>query len=191
MKARLVAAKDYWIDHLWLDILLSCFVVGVHVMLTISASGYDFMSYASRDERRALYSSTAVVVSLLGAFSGVAIAQASSGKGERVTTLKKHGAKSLANNWRSIYLSAIFAAAMALTCLAVDLEGGGIAAWLPIFARWIFEYSLVLCGVKFLRLISIFHPIIESAALDDAEKSDEKAPAVELHAKWGKLPKTG
>jgi hypothetical protein len=189
VKTIVGAIRGFWIDHLWLDWAAAGLMIGVHVVLILRVPGFDFFAYADLGERRGLYSSSAVVVSLLGAFSGVVIGQASSGKGSRITALKKHGAAILADNWRGIYLAAIFAALTALACLLVDVQNAGVAPPVPLAVRWIFEFALIACGIKFLRLTAIFHPIIESAALDDAEKDEPEVEAPSLHPKWARHEK--
>lgn len=181
----LSTVKNYWVDHRWIDPAIAAFLLIIHFCALILSAGFDFFSYASVEERRALYSASAVVVSLLGAFSGVVIGQASSGKGDRMIALKKYGGGALAANWRGIYLAAIFAAVSALFCLLVDVKTTGVATLVPPIARWVFEGTLLLCGVKFLRLTAIFEPIIASSAMDDAEKDDGPQDAPGLHPKWG------
>ena len=184
LKAFVSSARDYWFDHLWVDLLFSGLVVGGHLTIVTLSGRLDVLSLASLDERRGLYSASAVVVSLIGAFSGVAIGQVASGKGARIRALKSAAAKPLANSWRSIYLAAILAAFMALLCLAVDVKAreGGAAA--PFVARWLFEFGLVYCGTKFVRLMALFHPIIESSAKDDAESDVGPKPALVPNPNW-------
>jgi hypothetical protein len=177
-------AKDYWIDHRWVDLLLTSVLIAVHYSLIFFAAGFDFFAYAAVEERRAMYSASAVVVSLLGAFSGVVIGQASSGKGDRLMALKKNGGDELAANWRGIYLAAIFAAISALFCLLVDVGSPGVAIHVPSLARWVFEGALLLCALKFIRLTAIFEPIIASSARDDAEKDASPPDAPVMHPKW-------
>ena len=66
----------------------------------------------------------------------------------------------------------------------IDVKGreGGAAA--PFVMRWLFEFGLVYCVAKFVRLMALFHPIIESSAKDDAESDDGPKPALVATPNW-------
>lgn len=183
-RALTSSVRDFWFDHLWIDLVLAAGLVAAHLVVVVTTGNLDILAVASLDERRSLYSSSAVVVSLMGAFSGVAIGQVASGKGARIRALKSAAARPLADSWRSIYLAAIASACLALLSLAVDVKGleGGTPA--PFVTRWLFELGLVYCGVKFFRLMTLFHPIIESSAKDDAESDSGPKPALVPTPNW-------
>jgi hypothetical protein len=184
VRALASSIRDFWFDHLWIDLLIAAALVGTHLAIVLLTGRLDILSVASLDERRGLYSASAVVVSLIGAFSGVAIGQVASGKGARIRALKSAAAKPLANSWRSIYMAAIASACLALLCLAIDVKGreGGAAA--PFVMRWLFEFGLIYCVAKFVRLMALFHPIIESSAKDDAESEAGPKPALVPSPNW-------
>jgi hypothetical protein len=184
VKALASSIRDFWFDHLWIDLLIAAAIVGAHLATVMLTGQLDILGVAALDERRSLYSASAVVVSLIGAFSGVAIGQVASGKGARIRALKSAAARPLADSWRSIYLAAIASACLALLCLAIDVKGleGGAAA--PFIMRWLFEFGLVYCIAKFVRLMALFHPIIESSAKDDAESDAGLKPALVPSPNW-------
>lgn len=184
VKALASSIRDFWFDHLWIDLLIASAIVGAHLATVMLTGQLDILGVAALDERRSLYSASAVVVSLIGAFSGVAIGQVASGKGARIRALKSAAARPLADSWRSIYLAAIASACLALLCLAIDVKGleGGAAA--PFIMRWLFEFGLVYCIAKFVRLMALFHPIIESSAKDDAESDAGPKPALVPSPNW-------
>ncbi|MCC3275427.1 hypothetical protein LJ753_06030 [Arthrobacter sp. zg-Y20] len=184
MKNMVRWIADAWVDHIWIDAFAACLILVGHVALVLTTSGFDFLGYASTAERRGLYSSAAIVVSLLGAFSGVVIGQAAAGKGDRMKMLKKAGGKPLADNWRSIYLAAITAAAASLAAMAIDVEKPGVAVGAVLIIRWVFEVALLYTVLKFLRLVVLFHPIIESSSLDDSELDEKLSDAAEVTPKW-------
>lgn len=176
VRARL---QDWWIDHVWADTLAVFALVGAHFVLVARTDRFDVLSWITAQDRRGVYAAAAVVVSLTGALSGVAVSQLSSAKGERAIALKKQVGTELASNWRSVYKGAMVSAMLAILALILDgtnnppVEGHNSAV-----AIWIFEFGLLLGFSKFFRLTALFHPLIVASVRDDVEGPEDKpAPA--------------
>lgn len=175
------AARSFWLDRLWFDLVIVFAVLIVHAgLITWLSPVFDVLGNALPADRRTVYSSTAVVVSLLGSFSSIAISQLSSAKGARAEALRNQAAKTLAKNWQSVFRVGMLSALVALAALIVDPSVHSTAV-LPVVARWAFEAGLLLAIVKFLRLSSLFYEIITLASIsakDPEETTLASAPTL-------------
>lgn len=180
------AVRNFWIDHLWVDSAALAVILGAHIVLVILYPVFDLFGHALPGDRRTVYSSTAIVVSLLGSFSGVAIGQLSSAKGSRADALRGQGGHLLADNWRSIFHAAILSALLAIVALLLDPSVANTSV-VPVIARWAFEAGLVFAVVKFLRLSALFYEIITVASISSAEPEYEvRAAAPTADPNWSK-----
>lgn len=135
-----------------------------------------------------MYGATAVVVSLLGSFSAVAIGQLSSAKGDRADSLRSQGGTMLARNWRSIFRVAMLAALTSVVALLLD-PSTHTTAVVAVVIRWAFEVAVLLAVVKFIRLSSLFVEVLTVAALSTEDKSDELVDAPVADPHWAKRHK--
>lgn len=174
---------DWWIDHRWADLLVTGATVGAYGLIVWKTGRFDVLDWLTPGDRRGLYGAFAVVVSLTGAMSGVAVSQLASAKGPRAMALKKFGGNELARSWRSIYSGAMAAALLAVLALALDgTQAPPQAGYNAVVAQWSFLVGLVLGVVKFGRLTALFQPVITSSVKDDAESGQvEEGPAPELN----------
>jgi hypothetical protein len=195
MRAITARLRDFWIDHIWLDYVVAGLLLGVHVIAIQRWQWLDVFDSALPQDRRAVYSAAAVVVSLLGSFSAVAIGQLSSAKGERADLLREVGGADLARNWRSIFRSAMMCALIALSALLLDPSMAAAASpadqlhWnviVPISVRWLFEASLILMIVRFMRLSALFVEVLGIASMGDSNVSDELAGPPTPTPGWAK-----
>lgn len=164
--------REYWIDHRWTDICVAGVAVGIHGIVVWRTGRYDLLDWVGASDRRGAYSAFAVVVSLTGAFGGVAISQLGSAKGPRATALKKLVGQDLARSWRSIYVGSLSAALIAICALILDsttpVPGHNAAV-----ARWAFEVAVVFAVMRFARVAALFEPMIAAFAKDDADPDEE------------------
>lgn len=178
--------RDFWIDHLWVDLVITAAFLAAHLTLVLAFPVTDILGNALPADRRAAYSAAAIVVSLLGSFSAVAIGQLSSAKGARADALRTHGGVTLAANWRSIFRAGLLAAVTAILALLVDPSVAS-AELLPFIARWVFEATMVLAVVKFFRLSSLFSEVIKVASKSASEPEEEAlADAPVARPGWNK-----
>jgi hypothetical protein len=172
--------RDIWIDHLWLDLVIVAVLLAIHGALVVLYPAFDVLGNSLPADRRGVYTSTAVVVSLLASFSGVAIGQVSSAKGARSEALKIQAGDVLAKNWRSIFLAGMISAMFALLGLIADpsvvTSGTG-----PVVVRWLFESGLLLAAVKFMRLSSLFYEVITLASRSSNDKEEKVHEQLQLN----------
>jgi hypothetical protein len=176
--------RESWINHLWLDGAIALVLVGIHLVVVAWLQVGDILGDAAPTDRRGVYSSAAVVVSLLASFSGIAIGQLGSAKGSRAVALKSQVAKDLASNWSSIFRAGLVAAVVAVAALLLDPSSQTTSS-VPVVARWAFELALVTSVVKFLRASALFRDVMQITALDAGEKEETaKLPAPEIGRQW-------
>lgn len=171
---------EFWIDHRWTDLAIAAVVVGIHGIVVWRTGRYDLLSWVEASDRRGAYSAFAVVVSLTGAFGGVAISQLGSAKGPRAKALKKQVGTDLARSWRAIYVGSLGAALIAILALLLDSTTPGPGHNTAV-ARWAFEFAVAFAVMRFARVAALFEPMITAFAKDDADP-DEKplAPALRV-----------
>lgn len=174
---------DWWIDHRWADLAAAILIAGGYGLVVWRTGRFDVLAWLLPGDRRSLYSAFAVVISLTGAMSSVAVSQLASAKGPRAMALKKGAGDDLAKSWRSIYVGAMGAALLAVLALALDsTQQPQALGYNAVVARWAFLMGLSLGIMKFSRLTALFQPVITSSVKDDAESDEvEEAPALELN----------
>lgn len=196
MKKLKASARDFWIDHIWIDYVIAAAIVGAHFALALTWPWVDLLGGASAPDRRAVYSAAAIVVSLLGSFSAVAIGQLSSAKGGRADALREVGGLDLAKNWRSIFRTALLCALVALTALLLDpsippvLAANAEPPPVPGVIRWLFEVTLMLAIVRFVRLSALFVEVMEVASMGNTNGQGELADAPTPNLDWARKRKT-
>jgi|GEM_PF-5799516 len=184
IKVMISAVRDFWIDHLWFDAAVAGVLLIAHMVLVWLLPAVDLLGNALPADRRSAYSSAAIVVSLLGSFSSVAISQLSAAKGARADALRQQGAKDLARSWRSVFRVGMIAAVVAILCLLVD-PSVVVVSVVPVVARWAFEYCVFLATMKFLRLSALFFEVITLASRgSEPEMDDGRAPALTVVPGW-------
>jgi hypothetical protein len=177
--------RDYWVDHRWTDLCIAGAAVALHSVVVWRTGRFDLLAWVEASDRRGAYSAFAVVVSLTGALSGVAVSQLGSAKGMRATALKKHGGKELARSWRSIYVGSMCAALLALVALVLDATKPPAAGHNAAVAQWIFEFAVAYAVLKFARLTVLFEPMITAFVKDDADPDEAPlapAPRIDVTA---------
>jgi len=176
--------RDYWLNNLWTDLAIAATLVGAHLVLVAQLPVLDVLGNSAPADRRAAYSSVAVVVSLLGSFSAVAIGQLSAAKGARADSLRDQGGTTLAKNWRSIFLAGLGTAGISILALLVDPSRHTLSWW-PVVIRWVFEFALLVAVVKFFRLSVLFYEVLAIATLSAKEGDDKPlGPAVTASKRW-------
>ncbi|WP_143459206.1 hypothetical protein [Leifsonia sp. ALI-44-B] len=184
LKAMSSGIRDFWLDHIWTDLVIAGALVTIHLLCVGTWSQVDILGAALPADRRSVYSATAIVVSLLGSFTGIAIGQLSSAKGNRADALRSQGADILARNWRSVFRAAMLSALVAIIALLLD-PSKSPEGWLPVAVRWAFELTLLIAVVKFVRLSSLFFEVLMVAAKSaEDDKPNKLAPAPEVSKYW-------
>lgn len=188
MKQKIVTAvgavHEWWIDHLWIDLVLVVLVTGAHGLVVALTGRFDVLGWLPATDRRGVYSAAAIVISLVAALSGVAVGQTGSAKGSRIAHIKREAGDQLAATWRSIYRGALTAALIAVMALALDSTARHPQGYNGNVARWAFEFGLGLAIMKFLRLSTLFHATLLGAARDDADDDNRLAEAPTFDEDW-------
>lgn len=174
--------RAFWLDRLWVDFGVAAAIVSLHFVLTRFWPTTNVLGHAIPADRRAVYTAAAIVVTLLGSFSSIAISQLGSAKGARIDALKAQGVSILGKNWRSIFRAGLLSAMISLFALSVDSSDVNAPVTFPIW--WAFEAGVILAVVKFVRLSSLFTEIMEISALSGAEPDDVLADAPEINPDW-------
>jgi hypothetical protein len=157
--------RNLWIDRLWSDLAIVAVIVLIHAILVVVLPVTDILGNALASDRRATYSAAAVVVSLLGSLSSVAISQLGS------------------RNWRSIFRSGMLSAVLAIVALLMD-PSRVTSGVMPVVVRWVFEAGVIFALVKFMRLSALFYEVITLTARSAGE--DEERPAISAPVPVGK-----
>lgn len=181
LKDALSSLVAWWIDRRWLDFTLVLVLVGAHYFASEKWSKLDVFGFTEAADRRQAYAAAAILVGLIGAFSGVGIAQLASSTSRRIDKLKELHADELVANWLSIYRGALLSGLVAIICLVLDVKAND---WGTKWAPWMFEAGVVFSVLKFARLGELFRPVITS----NLRSEDEEAPGPELafNKDWGK-----
>lgn len=175
--------RNLWIDRLWSDLAIVAVIVLIHAVLVVVLPVTDILGNALAADRRATYSAAAVVVSLLGSLSSVAISQLGSAKGARATALKTQAAETLARNWRSIFRAGMLSAVLAIVALLMD-PSRVTSGVVPVVVRWVFEAGVLFALVKFMRLSALFYEVITLTSRSAGE--EEEQPAISAPVPVGK-----
>lgn len=177
--------RDYWLNHLWVDVALVSILVGAHGVAVMLWPFTDLFGLAIPADRRAVYSSAAIVVSLLGSFSGVAIGQLGSAKGPRTSALKRQAGGTLVRNWQAVFITAMLAASVALLALLIDPSVAGVSV-VHVAVRWVFEFVMLLAVVRFVRLSTLFREVMSVATREGGEAEPELLDAPNPQPGWHK-----
>lgn len=179
--------REWYLSHRWFDLTAAVVATTVYAVIVWWSGRFDVLAWSPAADRRTVYTATAVVISLVGALSGVAVGQVGSAKGPRMAYLKRHAGGELAASWRGIYRGVLLAALLALTALVLDRSVPGEGDHNAVVARWAFLFGLALALTKFARLSALFHDTILGAAQDDASASEpDVLPAPVFDEEWFK-----
>lgn len=153
-----------WLSESRIDVPLVGFMIGVHIVLTVTVGIPSLLEGVPVGSRPGLYGAAAIVVSLTGTLASVTVAQYLSGRGERMAYLKSLHPKELARTWKGIFLGSVFSVFLFLSAYAVDLRAGG-----PHIGTWLFEAGALLALLRFVRLASLFGKLVELIVMDDTD----------------------
>jgi hypothetical protein len=162
-------------EHPAIDFVFVGLLLGAHIELTRQGHG-DFLRWVDSAQRRTAYGTGASIVSILGGLTAIGLAQYRAANGARSVAVRRLYGAALRRNWRGILLVTGLSAVLCLTASMTDRNHD------PASSRFIFEFAMLLWGVRFLRLVWLFDSML---ALADVEASDEpRAPAPEVHPRW-------
>lgn len=180
-RLRLPDPVTGWIsEHPLFDWGLAGVLLLAHIDLTRQGHG-DFLRWVDTTQRRGVYAMGSGIVSILGGLTAIGLAQYRAANGSRSIAVRRLYGPTLRKNWRGILLVTGFCAVVCLVAAATDRDHD------PASSRFIFEFAILLWGVRFLRLVWLFDSML---TLADVEASDEKrADAPAMHPRWSERRK--
>lgn len=175
-RESLPARFSGWVsEHPSLDFALAAVLLADHVLVVRAGHG-DVLAWLTSSQRQAVYGAGATIVSILGGLAAIGLAQYNSATGERSAAVRRLYGQALRRNWRGILLVTGLTSALCVVALATDRNHD------PASSRFVFEFAMLLWGIRFLRLVWLFDATL---GMSDAEASDPgRAPAPDIHPKW-------
>ncbi len=165
-----------WVsEHPSVDFGVAAAVLGLHLLLARSGHG-DVLAWIETDQRQALYGAGAGVVSIIGGLATVALAMYQAADGRRSRAIRRFYGVPLRKNWRGVLFVTGFAAVLCLVSLSLDRARD------PLSARFVFEFAMMLWGVRLVRLIWLFDAFLKVMDTDAMDRPMPPAPG--LGPRW-------
>jgi hypothetical protein len=160
----------------WWDYLIALVPVAIHAAVALTTGHGNVLAWIPTDQRLSLYGSAAGVVSAIGGLSSIAISIYLSSNGERLRAARRHYQSELRRNWKSLLVATALICMCCLVAQGLDREHG--AAWVD----YLFEASMALAVVRFLRMLWLFDAMMK---LNDRDQTDtDRSPAPRLDPNW-------
>ncbi|WP_157036353.1 hypothetical protein [Streptomonospora alba] len=168
--------RGLWSEKTWFDYLLAGFLVIIYGLISQHCSSVDFLSFKDLNQRLAIYSTTASVISIFGGLGAISITVYISASGERWEMIKRNYHVELHRNWVALTAGLGLAALFCVTAQLVDYnkEAG--------LSQYVFWFGASLAVLRFARLIWIFDHTLEIWSKDTSESGRISAPR--FHPKW-------
>lgn len=167
----LVRLHDRWVGRPAWDWFVALGVTGAHACLVTAAGGGDVLAWPLREQRLAIYTTTATVAAIVGGFITAAIAQYAASTGRRMRELRTnpHLGPVFRRNWVSILSATLVIAALCLVATVLDTterDPGGV--------HWLAEAAMALGVARATRLVWLFGKVI-AAGDDDLADTRQRA----------------
>jgi hypothetical protein len=140
--------------------------VSGHVVAVLIWGRGDWLSWIESDQRVSLYGTAAGVVSAIGGLSSIAISIYLSSNGERIRAVRRHYQSELRRNWKALLV------ATALICMGYLVAQGLDDKTDSHSARYVFEASMALALIRFLRMLWLLDRMM---GINDRDQSDPPA----------------
>ncbi len=157
---------DRWSEAVWWDYVIALFLVSGHVVAVRVWGRGDWLSWIESEQRVSLYGTAAGVVSAIGGLSSIAISIYLSSNGERIRAVRRHYQSELRRNWKSLLV------ATALICMGCLVAQGLDDKIDSHSARFVFEASMSLALIRFLRMLWLLDRMM---GINDRDQSDPPA----------------
>lgn len=172
LRSMFERVSDGWLQRPYLDTILPLALMILHVALWHFAGAFLLLEHVKVQSRPSLYSASALVISLTGTFTSLAVGQYLSNKGDRIKALKREFADVLGSTWRSIFLGTLASSALLLAAFGLDSRAHPNALGI-----WLFEAAILLALPRLVRLAVLTSKIIDVSVIDEAfplkDESDE------------------
>ena len=167
---------DRWSEAVWWDYAIAFLLVSGHVVAVAVWGRGDWLSWIESEQRISLYGTAAGVVSAIGGLSSIAISIYLSSNGERIRAVRRHYQSELRRNWKALLV------ATALICMGCLVAQGLDDRTDSHSARFVFEASMALALVRFVRMLWLLDRMM---GLNDLDQSDPPAqPAPRYDPDW-------
>ncbi|MFI0739151.1 hypothetical protein ACH4PU_13825 [Streptomyces sp. NPDC021100] len=156
-----------------MDLVIAGAVVGLH-MTTVRITGAgDALGWPGREQRIAVYTTTATVVAVIGSFITAAVTLYAAATGPRMRVLRTHPQQGpeFRRNWMSILSATLVVSGLCLLAVVLDIterDSGGV--------HWLAEVAVALGVVRAVRLMWLFGKIIIGNDLDLGDTRDPVSP---------------
>ncbi|GAB2894650.1 hypothetical protein [Streptomyces mayteni] len=162
----LLRLHSRWAARPSADWLIAVCVTGGHAGLVALLGGGDVLEWPSREQRIAIYTTTATVAAIVGGFITAAIAQYAASTGRRMRQLRTSPQLGpvFRRNWVSILSATLVVAGLCLLATILDTthrDPGG--------AHWLAEGAMVLGVARAVRLVWLFGKVIAAGDVDLAD----------------------
>jgi hypothetical protein len=182
VRSRLSGVTDWWSEATWIDYGLAFLIVGAHVLIVEQTGHGDWLRWSDSAQRLTVYGTGAVVISIIGALSTIAVAVYLAAGGERARAVRLHYPSALRRNWRALIIATGLTAGLCLVAQALDTGKD------PRSARFVFEFAMVVASLRFIRLVWLFNAMIRIADRDLTDRS--RGPAPDLDDSWSRRIRT-
>jgi len=165
-----------WSERPLLDYAATAVVVVPYVWVTSATHHGDLLREISADQRLAVYGSGAVIVSIVGGLSAIAITIYATAAGERARAVRRQRNEDLRRNWRSLFVGLGLAAGACLVAQLLDSHRDLSSS------RVVFIAAMTFAIWRFVRLVWLFDAMIGIADRDLTDTPSPPAP--ELGSQW-------
>ncbi|MGW5736365.1 MULTISPECIES: hypothetical protein [Streptomyces] len=169
MNAR-ESVVDRWSHAVWWDYVIAFLLVSGHVALVRTTGRGDWLGWIASEQRISLYGTAAGVVSAIGGLSSIAISIYLSSTGERISAARRHYPSELRRNWKALLV------ATALICMGCLIAQGLDNKADTHSARYLFEASIALALIRFLRMLWLLDNMMKINDRDHSDPPPQPAP---------------
>jgi hypothetical protein len=166
---------DKWLSWPSLDTILPVLILTTHWIFYRTDRLDPLLVSIPRDQRPGFYAASAIVVSLIGTLASLGVGQYLSGRGDRVSALKRAFPRVLARTWLDALLGTGVAAGFFL--LAYALDSRTVAGTI---GMWAFEFGGLLAVTRFMRLALLFGKIINLVVQDDVRPLEPTVQDIDM-----------
>ncbi|GGU22433.1 hypothetical protein GCM10010289_49930 [Streptomyces violascens] len=156
--------------------MLAGVVVGLHMAAVRITGAGDVLGWPGREQRIAVYTTTATVVAIIGSFITAAVTLYAAATGPRMRELRTHPRQGpeFRRNWMSILSATLVISGLCLLAVVLDTTGrdpGGV--------HWLAEGAAALGVARAVRLVWLFGKVIIGNDLDLGDSRDSALPPPE------------
>ncbi|MEV6859222.1 hypothetical protein AB0M89_36295 [Streptomyces microflavus] len=161
---------DRWSEAVWWDYVIALVLMSAHVAVVRLWEVGDWLSWIDSEQRVSLYGTAAGVVSAIGGLSSIAISIYLSSNGERIRAVRRHYQSELRRNWKALLVATALICVGCLVAQGLDDKADSHSA------RFVFEASMALAFVRFLRMLWLLDRMMGINDLDQSDPPPRPTP---------------